>query len=265
MTRPGANLALGALAALATLLLLVLAGEAEAARMARRTQTQRAMRIEAGAALFAEHCRNCHGINGEGVGQLGPALNDRGFFDGRLREVGWPGTLDEYIQHAIAEGRITATRPLYAGDGSVAMSAWAQAYGGPLRPDEMQNLAAFVRNWEATAAGRFKATELVVPTPERGSNAAQAARGGQLFRKAGCAECHAAPGNGDATIGPDLSRIATTAKARVPGYSVAEYLRESFLIPNAFVVDGYGPNLGCGGVLTHEQLDDLVSYLLSLE
>lgn len=265
MTRPHANLLLGALAALATLLLLIMAGDAEADRMARRVRMQQAMQIEAGAALFAEHCRNCHGVNGEGVGQLGPALNERAFFDGRLREVGWPGTLDEYIQHAIAEGRITATRPLYAGDGSVAMAAWAQAYGGPLRPDEIRNLTAYVHNWEATAAGRFRPATLVIPTPERGSSAAQVARGSQLFRKAGCAACHAAPGNGDATVGPSLAHIAATAKTRVPGYSAEEYLRESFLIPNAFVVDGYGSNLGCGGVLTHEQLDDLVSYLLSLE
>ncbi len=264
MTRPHANLLLGALAALATLVLLAMAGNVEATRMARRGRMERAMQIEVGAALFAEHCRNCHGVNGEGVGQLGPALNERAFFEGRLREVGWPGTLDEYIQHAIAEGRITATRPLYAGAGSVAMSAWSQAYDGPLRPDEVRNLAAFVRNWEATAKGQFKAAEVVVPTPEPGSSAAQVARGAQLFRKAGCAECRAAPGVGDAKAGPGLSRIASTAKTRVPGYSAEEYIRESFLIPNAFVADGYLPNLGCGGVLTSEQLDDLVSYLLSL-
>lgn len=270
MTRPQANLMLGAFAALATLILLVVAGEAEASRMAVRERMQGAMRIEAGAALFSEHCRNCHGVNGEGVGQLGPALNDRAFFDGRLAEVGWPGTLDEYIRHAIAEGRITATRPLYAGDGSVAMSAWAQVYGGPLRPDEIQNLAVYVRNWEATAAGRFKPAELVVPTPERGSSATQVARGGQLFVTAGCAVCHAAPGIGaggaaEARTGPDLTHIAATAGSRVAGYSAEDYLRESFLIPNAFLVQAYAANLGCGGVLTHEQLDDLVSYLLSLE
>jgi mono/diheme cytochrome c family protein len=265
MTRPHTNLLLGALAALTTLLVLVVAGEAEAGRMARRTQMQNAMQIEAGAILFAEHCRNCHGINGEGVGQLGSALNDRAFFADRLREVGWPGTLDEFIQHAIAEGRITATRPLYAGDGNVAMAAWAQAYGGPLRPDEIRSLAAYVRNWEATAAGRFKPAVLAIPTPERGSSAAQVARGSQLFRTAGCATCHAAPGSGDATVAPNLARIGATAKTRVSGYSAEDYLRESFLIPNAFIVAGYGPNLGCGGVLTHEQLDDLVSYLLSLE
>jgi mono/diheme cytochrome c family protein len=265
MTRANTDLLLGALAALVALVLLAAAGDAEADRMARRARMQRAMQIEVGAALFAEHCRSCHGVNGEGVGQLGPALNDRMFFDGRLAEVGWPGTLDEYIQHAIAEGRITATRPLYAGNGSVAMPAWSQAYGGPLRPDEVKNLAAFVRNWEATALGQFEATPLVVPTPERGSSEAQVTRGSQVFHKAGCAECHTVTGNRDDQTGPSLSRIAVTARTRVAGYSAEEYLRESILIPNAFVVPGYAPSLGCGGVLTHEQLDDLVSYLLSLE
>jgi mono/diheme cytochrome c family protein len=199
------------------------------------------------------------------VGQLGPALNDRAFFENRLGEVGWPGTLDAYIQHAIAEGRITSTRPLYAGDGNVAMSAWSQAYGGPLRPDEIRNLAVFIRNWQATAQGDFKPTELVIPTPERGPRAAQVANGSRLFDKAGCAACHRTPGHGEGGAGPGLSQIAATAKTRVSGYSAEEYLRESFLIPNAYLVDGYAPSLGCGGVLTHEQLDDLVSYLLTLE
>lgn len=265
MTRPKVDLALATLAALVTILILVVASDAEATRMARREQMRRALQIEAGAQLFAEHCRNCHGINGEGVGQLGPALNDRAFFEERLREVGWADTLDAYIQHTIAAGRLTATRPLYAGDGRVVMPAWAQAYGGPLRPDEVRNLTAFVRNWEATALGHFSPAELIVPTPERGTSAAQVARGKEIFHQAGCADCHSTTGSPNATIGPDLSHIATIAANRIPGYSAEEYIRESFLIPNAFVVEGYPPDLGCGGVLTYEQLEDLVSYLLSLE
>jgi mono/diheme cytochrome c family protein len=258
------NLLLGALASLALVILLIVAGEAQGSRMAQHEQVQQAMQIEAGAALFAEHCRSCHGVNGEGVGQLGPALNTASFFTDRLREVGWPGTLAEYVQNSIAQGRITATRPLYAGSGSVAMAAWSQVYGGPLRPDDVENLAAFVRNWEATATGQFKAATLVVPTPERGSSAAQVARGAQLFNAAGCTGCHAAPGSGNVATGPNLAGIATNAPSRVPSYSAEEYLRESFLIPNAFIVEGYEPGLGCGGVLSYEQLDDLVSYLLTL-
>ena len=265
MTRPQANLLLGTLALLALVILLVVAGEAQGDRMAQRDRMQQATQIEAGAALFAEHCRNCHGVNGEGVGQLGPALNTATFFNDRLRELGWPGTLAEYIQNSIAQGRITSTRPLYAGSGSVAMSAWSQAYGGLLRPDEMENLAAFVSNWEATAQGQFRAAPLVVPTPERGSSEAQVARGAQLFNAAGCDGCHVAPGSGNADTGPNLAGIATTAQSRVPGYSAEEYIRESFLVPNAFVVDGYEPGVGCGGTLTYEQLDDLVGYLLTLE
>jgi mono/diheme cytochrome c family protein len=246
-------------------ILLVVADDAAPLRMAQHERRQQALHIEAGAALFAEHCRTCHGVNGEGVGQLGPALNTADFFSNRLAEVGWPETLDAYIRNSIAQGRITATRPLYAGAGSVAMTAWAQAYGGPLRIDEVADLAAFVRNWETTASGAFVAAPLFVPTPEHGSNAERVARGAQLFRSAGCSQCHAVPGVEDTLAGPNLTGIAATAQARVPGYTPEEYIRESFLIPNAFVVTGYEPDLGCGGVLTHEQLDDLVGYLLSLE
>jgi hypothetical protein len=44
-----------------------------------------------------------------------------------------------------------------------------------------------------------------------------------------------------------------------------DYIRESFLIPNAFVLEGFEPeNVGhrCGGVLSVRQLDEVVAFLL---
>jgi mono/diheme cytochrome c family protein len=223
-----------------------------------------ASQIEIGAELYQEHCRTCHGNRGEGLGQLGPALNDEAFFTKRLAEVGWQGTMAEYLETTIRLGRVVATRPLYAGDGIVAMTSWGQEQGGPLRPDQIRALTLFILNWEATAKGDFKPQELILPTPNPSSSSSKKANGEEIFVKAGCSDCHAIEGLAEATVGPELNGIGITAETRIQGYSSEEYLRESFLIPNAYRVVGYDESVLCGGVLTQSQLDDLVAFLLSL-
>jgi len=223
-----------------------------------------ARQMETGADLFLQNCSSCHGKHGEGLGQLGPALNDAHFFNDRLKEVGWQGTLSEYIETTIRVGRVTATRPLYVGDGVMAMNAWAMENGGSLRPDQIHALTIFVLNWEATAQGEFTPEELILPTPKPASSATMIEKGQELFLQTGCKECHTVSGLSESPVGPDLSTVGLTAEQRVSGYSAEQYLRESFLIPNAYRVEGYPENILCGGVLTQSQLDDLVAFLISL-
>jgi mono/diheme cytochrome c family protein len=237
----------------------------DTARMESWEARQRAQGIQRGAALYAANCRSCHGVNGEGVGDLGPAFNDAHFFTGRLDEVYWPGTLEEYVANVIAAGRVVPTRDFYAGDGQVAMTAWAQVYGGPLRPDEITDLTAFVLNWQATALGEVQLTPLqITATPAALGDAQQ---GQQIFLAAGCASCHRIAGINEIAeaAGPDLTNIATTAATRQANLSAEGYLRESFFIPNAFIVAGYGENSGCGGVLSYAQLEHLIAFLLAQE
>lgn len=242
--------------------LLSWAAAQQEARLAYWERIYQAQAIENGAKLFEANCRACHGVRGEGVGELGPALNDASFFTTRLKEIAWPATLADYVESTIAQGRVTATRPLYAGDGRVVMAAWAQEYGGPLRPDEISDLAAFVLNWEATALGEAQLQELALPDLDREGNVSA---GKDLFLSAGCAKCHTVAGLSEGATAPELTHIATVAGTRRPGYTAEDYLRESFLIPNAYVVEGYAPNQGCGGVLSESQLDDLIAFLMSLE
>jgi nitric oxide reductase subunit C len=105
-------------------------------------------------------------------------------------------------------------------------------------------------------------------------------RGKALFNgQGGCASCHSVePGVG--LVGPSLSGAAKTAAARIhdPQYhgtahTAAEYLEESILNPNAFIVpDGiysspqqvsFMPD-AFGRALTPEELKDLVAYLMTL-
>lgn len=262
--RPLLDLLLATAAILALLGVLSTASSGQEQRLQQHVSQQQAQAVEQGAEIYVENCRSCHGVRGEGVGQLGPALNDRAFFEERLALVGWQGTLEEYILSTVAHGRVTATRPLYAVDGAVAMAPWAQALGGPLRPDEVESITAFVLNWEASALGEFQSAEIVLPTPTPGSSTEAASRGQVVWETAGCAACHQIDGTGS-DVGPDLTHVATAAAKRAPELSAEAYLRESFLLPDLVVVEGYEAGAGCGGVLSQRQLDDLIAYLMILE
>ncbi len=269
LNRQQLEISLGLLAALVTLGLFLFAGQAEEARMAGVEAAQRAGAIEAGADLYEIHCRSCHGPRGNGLGELGPPLNDEAFFTTRLAEVSWQGTLDDYVFATVSTGRLIATRPIYAGDGLVAaMTPWSDRYGGPLRDDQVRHLAVFVANWEATALGEVELEEIVIPTPSAADRVEAVTRGREVFLAGGCAGCHTVDGINQAEGGPDLSHIGTAAAERKPPMSAEDYIRESFLIPNAFYGEGYEPETveaRCDGVLTEGQLDDLVVFLLSLE
>ncbi len=267
MSRSSIETVVGLLAVVCSVGLLTGVAIFEESRMAREAQAQRAQAIEVGADLYDLHCRSCHGADGKGMGQLGPALNDTHFFTRRLAEVGWQGTLEEYVIATIELGRVVATRPLYAGDGVVAMTGWSERIGGPLRPDQIQDLAAFVLNWQATALGEFEPQPLAIPRVSL-DDPDVIARGQMLFSEVGCVGCHTVAGVSTAEVGPDLSQVASVAATRRPGLTAEEYLRESVLIPNAYFVEGFeqvARSAMCGGIVSEEQLDALVVFLLTLK
>jgi ferredoxin/coenzyme F420-reducing hydrogenase delta subunit len=100
------------------------------------------------------------------------------------------------------------------------------------------------------------------PDPEKGEDlfGAPAIRGG-----AGCDVCHSVR-PGEVRVGPSLAGIGSIAAERVPGLSAEEYLRQSILEPDAFVVDGFRPGLmlPVGEDLSEEELGHLLAYLLTL-
>lgn len=83
----------------------------------------------------------------------------------------------------------------------------------------------------------------------------------------GCHICHSLQPD-VVIVGPSLAGIATRAASRIPGMSAEEYIRQSILQPNAYVVPGFPsgvmpPNFS--EILTPEQIDDLVAFLLTLK
>lgn len=69
-------------------------------------------------------------------------------------------------------------------------------------------------------------------------------------------------------IGPGLLNIGVRSETRVEGQSPQEYIRNSILHPNDYVVEEYPENLmpqTYADLLTPEELDSLVAYLMTLE
>jgi cytochrome c2 len=90
---------------------------------------------------------------------------------------------------------------------------------------------------------------------------------GTLGTNAGCRICHSLD-PGVVLVGPSFDGIATRAASRVPGLSAEEYLRQSILEPNAYIVDGFpaGQMLqNFGDLLTEDDVNNLVAFLLTLE
>ncbi len=99
-------------------------------------------------------------------------------------------------------------------------------------------------------------------------------RGEHLFHQAhlgkqrvvGCVACHStAPGQ--VIIGPSLAGLSVRAAYLVPGQSAEDYIKDSIVNPDAYIVDGFMPAImfsHYADELSQTEIDALVAYLLTL-
>jgi mono/diheme cytochrome c family protein len=266
------------LVAIAVILVLLVM---EPKRMEAQTGNWHGRSVEKGAEIFANNCYTCHGDHGQGG--AGPALNSKHFFTKRLEEIGFAGTIEDYVKLTVAAGRPSNAH----GQFSVIMPTWSSAYGGPLRDDQVQQVTDYVLNWESTAilqtpeedpfipfnnipveaSADVTGTETVSGTAQAGPRSPE-----QLFGNPpdglGCAACHnptANEPNDPHIVGPNLGNLAEHAGTRVPGEDAATYVHNSIVNPSAFTVEGYPAGImppGFDKRMTPEELDGLVNWLL---
>ena len=195
----------------------------------RRTEFERAFHgrsIASGAALYTEYCTECHGLKGEGIEGVAPTLNSQHFFENRLQEIGYQGTLESYVRLTVAGGRPVKSDQSYARN----MPTWSVDFGGPLRNDQVDNIVDYVMNWrEAAPALAAPGAE---PTPVPGDTPEE--RGANLFQGLGCVGCHVINGQGGG-VGPELTNVYTEKGE--------DYVRESILMPNAIITKATSPTL----------------------
>jgi cytochrome c2 len=95
-----------------------------------------------------------------------------------------------------------------------------------------------------------------------------------VFTQNGCIACHSVEPDGPQQVGPPLAGLAASAAETIaaPGYTgnaatVEDYIRESILEPETYVVEGYSPLMPktYAASLDEAELAELVDYLLTLK
>ncbi len=112
------------------------------------------------------------------------------------------------------------------------------------------------------------------PASDTGNSVGNVSNGERLFNQAtigpagapGCITCHSLE-PGVVMTGPSQSDIGLRAPGRVPGLSAEEYLRQSIVEPNAYLVEGYEAGVmyqTYGEELNEQEINDLIAYMLTL-
>lgn len=211
----------------------------------------------------------------------------------RLTQVGWGGDLHGYVVTTLIHGRPGSAR-VYPN--STGMAAWSQTAGGPLRQDQIEDLAAYILNYDK---GVNWTTEDFIAVQQYGKPLADGSLpsepppppagddvlgilarwqteeivgspvSGELLYDAefGCTDCHRNGASAPDTVGT-LARISDERLAEAPfaGYTVEQYIVESITRPGDYVVDGYNSGLmpaNFGVRMTDQQLADIVSFIMT--
>jgi nitric oxide reductase subunit C len=283
----------GTLALIVTMIVLGYVAVTEQDRMAQFTTAYAGRQVEAGASLFENNCMQCHGLDGKGTGRA-PALNTPDLLTNgtRLKEIKWSGTVRDYIHSTIASGR---PRPsVQFQQYPDRMPTWGQEFGGPLRDDQIQSITDFILNW-GPAYANATAEPTVAITPV-GTDITQqlptgdAAQGEALVTTLGCPACHILAAGATTTVGPNWKPaaennnegVATRAEKRFTAAdyngqakNAAQYLFESIVSPDAYIVPGGATYVGADGksVMPHiystqmspEMMAHVLAYLETLK
>lgn len=209
----------------------------------------------------------------------------------RLVNLGWGSTLHNFIYSTIASGR-----PVSESYWSQPMPAWAQANGGSLRPDQLEDLTNFILNWdqgddwtieELNSVRQFAIYPINPATVSAGPQeppvgatttiadimvglqdvTGDPQSGDQLYHGVafGCSGCHI-----NAVVAPLVDGTWTRVETerlldpQFAGYTGEQYLAESIIHPGAFTAPGYAPGLmptTFGDRMSYQQLADIVAYL----
>lgn len=262
--------------------------------------------IEQGARYYGEQCARCHGADGKGIDGQAPGISNANFLgktefrevDGqrvlgvltaspRMTELGYAGSLRDYIRSVTASGLPIKSSE----DWAAPHPAFSEKYGGPLRDDQIENITSFVMNWANNPYsddGAIMPAKLGSgPKPTAVPLTAEQEAGKAVYQKAGCTACHAIKGVGtQGAVGPSLSKIAVTGAEHytAPEYAanlkgqpavttVEEYITQSILFPNAYIVPKCPVGACAAGVMPQNfkdtispaDLTNLVAYLASLK
>lgn len=230
------------------------------------------------------------------IAQLQPAI-DLGYDPenpSRLVNLGYGGTLNSFVYTTLVHGRPTSSSYW-----PQAMGAWSQIAGGPLRSDQLNDLTTFILNWDrgddwtiddALAVRQYPkvpidAASVVMGEPvvtvgtdvpaivtTLASLPGDPVSGQSLYNGAryACAGCHsnAAVAPPTENTYPALLSGERLADPALAGYTPDQYLVESIVAPNTYIVPGYAPGAmpqNFGERLSAQELADIIAYIKSYD
>jgi cytochrome c oxidase cbb3-type subunit 3 len=213
------------------LLLIALAGFL-AGRSDASAQTSNDDQLQLGSRIFAENCAVCHGETGEG--RVGATLSKN-----------WPAIRPDLTVKTITERGIQGSP----------MPAWGVRYGGPLNETEVDAVVAYILSWQDGDAfiipTRSASTMRppITPAPDVLGDPNQ----GALLFDTNCVVCHGLEGEG--RIGASLAKAWPSIR---PDLTIKSTITQG--VPNTNM-PAWGQEYG--GPLSNDQIDDIVSYILS--
>ncbi len=187
-------------------------------------------------------CAQCHVLERAGAaGNLGPNLDEA--FAPSVRQGLGESTVAGVVRQQILNVRRGSAMPedLVVGEDARDVAAYvAQAAG---KPGE-----------DPIAFGRSPGSP--DPRDELGK---------RVFVESGCGNCHVLADAGSlGNAGPALNTLGPAARTYRPGRPPEEYIRESIVDPDAYLVKGFRAGVmprDYGRRLSREELDALVGYL----
>ena len=282
----------GIVSSLVGIIVLLMVLVSENPRMEAQTINWEGRSIENGAKLFADNCLICHGPNGQGILGKGPALNSYYFFTetGRLKDVDWTGTLEDYVKLTIAAGRPSKVENQYP----EVMPTWGGQFGGPMRGDQVVDLTLYVMNWEESALAQtpdedpfqpfedvirpveFQNTAFILMSEEEQAAALEEYRSRffrspqEIWESEACFACHnleVSQVDYAGQNGPNFADLHERAGSRVADMTAEEYVYESIVSPRAFIVETY-EEVGqmpqnFAEKLSEDEIQALVAWLLN--
>lgn len=228
---------------------------------------------------------------------------DRGYAESpldysRLDNLGWVGTHESFVLTTLIHGR-----PVSSSYWPQAMAAWSQTAGGPLRMDQLEDLVAYIENFDKgeawTLEDLFAVNQFALepidpalggePVETVGSDhtaalttiaalTGDAARGDQLYHgnarsgarvRLACTGCHLQEANGTGPLTNGTYTRASGERLQEPqfaSYTAEQYLVESILQPAAYTVPGFTGVMpaNIGEQLTAQDLADIIAYLQTM-
>jgi cbb3-type cytochrome c oxidase subunit III len=212
--------------------------------------------VEAGRAIYAESCAQCHGDAGDGKGTMADRLHPkpRDFTKGSYK-----------LRHTFA-GDLPTDHDLYEavrrGLPGTSMPAWE----GLLTPEQIWNVVHYIKTFSPDFGKFPPEQQLVIGKPVAPSEESLA-RGREVFAEMQCAKCHGEEGRGNgpsaAELKDDLGDRIWPADMTQPwtfrGGSTATDVYRTFVTGlNGTPMPSYAPSIG------PEDAWHLTNYVMSL-